>query len=65
MRLIRSGGADGTWVITLLSFGGKIKEEKRVPLGLFDLGAKGNLIHLESQLKSTLPYYLTVNLSCF
>lgn len=50
---------------TLLWRKKKWKEEKRVPLGLFDLRAKGNLIHLESQLNATLLCYLTVNLSCF
>lgn len=43
----------------------KSKEEKWAPLGLFDLRAKGKLIHLENQLNATLPCYLTGNLSFF
>lgn len=59
-------GADGMWVITqLLWMKNKLKEEKQVPLGLFDFRAKGSLIHLESQLNATLPCYLTGNFSCF
>lgn len=43
----------------------KSKEEKWAPLGLFDLRAKGKLIHLQSQLNATLPCYLIGKLRVF